>query len=122
MRISLLVQGSPHSSDACRQALQFAKAVIEENHELFRVFFYKDAALIANRSFQVPTDEWNVQEAWQDFARQNNLRLEVCVGAAQRRGVEAPSTESESNSGFEIVGLGQFAEAAMASDRLVTFN
>ncbi|MCY4144490.1 MAG: sulfurtransferase complex subunit TusD [Gammaproteobacteria bacterium] len=122
MKISLLVQGAPHSSTACEQALNFARAVIRKNHTLFRVFFYKDAVSIANSTYQLPSDEWNIQEAWLDFANENNMELMVCIGAAQRRGISEASLPTDGRSGFQIVGLGQFIEATIESDRVVTFN
>ncbi|MYD45595.1 MAG: sulfurtransferase complex subunit TusD [Gammaproteobacteria bacterium] len=119
--ISLLVQGSPFSSHACEQALEFAKATIRNQHKLYRVFFYKDAVLIANRSHKVPSDESNIQHEWIEFASQQNIQLCVCVGACERRGVNNQQG-TDSREGFEIVGLGQLTEAMFESDRLVTFQ
>ncbi len=122
MKISLLVQGAPHSTTACEQALNFAQAVVRKNHTLYRVFFYKDAVSIANGTYKLPSDEWNVQEAWLEFARDNNVELMVCIGAAQRRGISEASLPNDGKSEFQIVGLGQFIEATIESDRVVTFN
>lgn len=122
MKISLLVQGAPYSSYACEQALSFAKAVVRKQITLFRVFFYKDAVSIANRNFELPSDEWNIQKAWLDFAKSNQVELMICIGAAQRRGVGPSIVQSDENEGFKIVGLGQFIEATIESDRVVTFN
>lgn len=119
--ISLLVQGSPFSSNACDQALEFAKAAIRNQHRLYRVFFYKDAVLIANRSHKVPSDERNIQHEWIEFAAQQSVQLCVCVGACDRRGLHIQKGVDSSNS-FEIVGLGQLTEAMFESDRLVTFQ
>ena len=119
--ISLLVQGSPFSSNACEQALKFAKATVRSRHRLFRVFFYKDAVLIANRSHTVPTDESNIQQEWIDFATSEKIKLCVCVGACERRGIHN-SPGAETSTVFDIVGLGQLTEAMFESDRLVTFQ
>lgn len=119
--ISLLVQGSPFNSNACEQALEFAKATVRNGHHLFQVFFYKDAVLIANQSHNVPTDECNIQQAWIDFATTENIRLSVCVGASERRGV-LRTLDTEQDTTFDVVGLGQLTEAMFESDRLVTFQ
>ena len=119
--ISLLVQGSPFSSNACEQALEFANATIRNGHKLFRVFFYKDAVLIANQLHTLPTDERNIQQEWIDFATENSVELCVCVGASERRGI-GNSSGSKSNTAFEVVGLGQLTEAMFESDRFVTFQ
>ena len=117
MKISVLIQGSPHATQACVHALRFAQVAIK-NHLLYRVFFYKDATLIATPKFTIPNDEWNVQQAWRTFANDHRFRLAVCVGAAQRRGIRDIDPSDE----FELVGLGQFVEAVVESDRVVTFN
>ena len=119
-KISLFVQGSPFSSNACEQALEFAKATIRNGHNLFRVFFYRDGVLIANSSHELPTDERAVQQDWIEFANENTVQLCVCVSASERRGVNSPSSPSDST--FEVVGLGQLTEAMFESDRLVTFH
>ena len=119
--ISLLVQGNPFSSNACEQALEFAKATIRNQHRLYRVFFYKDAVLIANGSLKVPSDERNIQHEWTEFASQQSIQLCVCVGACERRGIHYQQ-DTDSRNSFEIVGLGQLTEAMFESDRLVTFQ
>lgn len=119
--ISLLVQGNPFSSHACEQALEFAKAIIRNQYRLYRVFFYKDAVLIANRSLKVPSDERNIQHEWIEFASQQSIQLCVCVGACERRGIHY-KLDADSSHSFEIVGLGQLTEAMFESDRLVTFQ
>ena len=122
VKISLLVQGAPYSSNACEQALRFAQAVIRKNLTLYRVFFYKEAVAIANQTYHLPSDERNLQEAWLNFALDNDVELMVCIGAAQRRGIsDVVSIDGETN-GFQVVGLGQFIDAALESDRVVTFN
>lgn len=120
MRIAVAVHGSPYSSEAAKSALRFVKAAAAQDHEIYRVFFYHDAVLLAcgagNRS---------LQEDWQAFADQHGSELAVCVSAAERRslgtsvhdgGVAATAPH------FELVGLGQLIDAAISADRLVTFS
>lgn len=123
MRISLLIQGSPYGTTACQSAIAFAKAVYEQGHSLYRVFFYKEGVYIGNGEFQTPSDESNIQREWVEFGRTHGLQLNLCVAATQRRGFDA-STDDPSNTSqvFEYVGLGQFTEAMLESDRVVTFR
>ena len=115
MRMSLLVQGSPHATRAPANALGFAEAAVAAGHAIGRVFFYKDAVVVGNR---LAADEEGLREGWQKLAERGDFELAVCIAAAGRRGV----VESESLAdGFAIVGLGQLIEAIEASDRLVTF-
>ena len=117
MQISLLVQSAPVSSPNVDLALRFALAVIAAGHAVRRVFFYKDAAALANRFAESPQDEATPARAWQALAVDHGVELCVCVAAGQRRGV-VDDTLAE---GFEIVGLGQMIEALIESDRTVTF-
>lgn len=115
MRISLLVQGNPHTTQAVANALGFAEAAAAAGHALERVFFYKDAVLVANR---LAADEVRLRERWQALAGRAGFELAVCVAAAGRRGVAEGGSLAP---GFAIVGLGQLVQAMEASDRLVTF-
>lgn len=114
MRVSLLVQGNPHATRAVANALGFAEAAVAAGHALERVFFYKDAVLVASR---LAADEARLRERWQALAGRAGFELAVCVAAAERRGIVDDSLAP----GFAIVGLGQLVQAMEASDRLVTF-
>lgn len=122
LRISLFVQGSPWTSRACRNALNFARALIESRHEIHRVFFYQDAVGISHVAFDTPTDEPNLQREWLDLSRDHQIELAVCVSAAQRRGISSDRDQNTVATGFEIRGLGQLIEAMLESERLVSFS
>ena len=115
MRLSLLVQGEPCTSSAPVNALAFARAAVAKGHEIGRVFFYKDAALLGSR-FTV--DEENLRDGWTTLAAEADFELAVCISAGARRGVVE---EHSLAGGFTIVGLGQMIEAMEESDRLVAF-
>jgi tRNA 2-thiouridine synthesizing protein D len=57
MKLSLLIQGGPLSTNAPSIALQFAREAVNQGHALYRVFLYKDAVHLANRFNSVPADE-----------------------------------------------------------------
>ena len=121
MKISLLVQGAPYSTDACIHALSFAQATIEQKHQIQTVFFYKDAASIMTSSFRVPKDEVNIQEEWKVFALEHRVELNVCVGASHRRGVNQDLDSVPDDNPFVVIGLGVFVEQMSLSDRIVVF-
>lgn len=122
MKISVLVLGSPTETRACHSALSFARAVIESKHELFRVFFYQDAVEICKSSFDESSEELQLQGKWQSFAEQSKVELDICISAAQRRGIGNSEPISNVANRFQIMGLGQLVEAMIESDRLVTFS
>ncbi|MDE0645527.1 MAG: sulfurtransferase complex subunit TusD [Gammaproteobacteria bacterium] len=121
MKISLLVQGAPYSTDACIHSLRFAQATLAQNHQIQTVFFYKDAVSIINPSFKVPKDELNIQDEWKQFALEHRVELNVCVGASHRRGVNQDSDGIQDVEPFVVIGLGVFIEQMSLSDRIVVF-
>ncbi|ACV26988.1 sulfurtransferase complex subunit TusD [Kangiella koreensis] len=126
---SLLVTASPYSSQGQLSAIQFAKTLLEQGHELMRVFFYADGVLVASRLHAPPADEINLTKAWAKLAIEKDIELIACVTAANKRGI-VNVAEAERNAltgnnldpAFEISGLGQLTEAMLNSDRLVTFG
>ncbi|GHA07167.1 sulfurtransferase TusD [Arenicella chitinivorans] len=129
MQINLLVTGDAFSSQAGQSALQFARAAIARGHQITQVFFYQDGVTQASDA-QVPlADEFDAPHAWSRFARQHDVRLVVCVSAAERRGVlnqeqaiDAGKTVFNVHPDFHIEGLGVMHDASFTADRTVTFK
>lgn len=129
MKFSLVIYGAPHASQSAASALRFARALLQQGHEIHRVFFYCDGVHNGSALSAPPQDEADPVAAWQSLQRQHQLDLVVCIAAAQRRGVlsenEASRLEKPAANlaeGFELSGLGQMADAAAGSDRLITFG
>ncbi|WP_062067260.1 sulfurtransferase complex subunit TusD [Cellvibrio sp. OA-2007] len=129
MIFSLAVYAAPYSSQASYSAYKFAMATLEQGHKLHRIFFYQDGAHNATNLASPPQDEFNLQQAWQSLAKDHNLDLVVCIAAALRRGVLNESEAKRYNKPshnladeFTISGLGQLVEAAVVSDRLISFG
>lgn len=129
VKFAILVSEGPYTHEASDSAYQFAKAVLEKGHEIFRVFFYHDGVNNATRLTVPPSDERNIQRNWTELAEKHKLDLVVCIAAAQRRGIldknEAKRQGKDTDNlapGFRISGLGQLIEAGIEADRLVTFG
>ncbi|MDP5211028.1 sulfurtransferase complex subunit TusD [Microbulbifer sp. 2205BS26-8] len=129
MKFSLAVYSAPHSSQSASSALRFARVLLTQGHEIYRVFFYCDGVQNGNTLPAPPQDETNLIEQWQDLQRRHHLDLVICIAAAQRRGVlstrEAKRLEKPAANlanGFELAGLGQLVDAIAYSERLVTFG
>lgn len=115
LRIALLVQRAPLATGAARTALAFARAAVARGHDVWRVFFYKEAVVIGNR---FADDETAIRDEWSRFGATHGVELVLCVSAARRRGV----VEGESLApGFATAGLGVLVETMTASARLVSF-
>lgn len=128
LRYGLVVNGSAYGTQASRQAFQFAQALIEQGHQLEKVFFYQDGVLNASSLILPANDEFNLTKAWQTLAQVHNVELETCVAAALRRGVigqeEAELNKVEQHNlafGFQQAGLGGLATALLKFDRVIQF-
>ena len=128
MDYGLLVMGAPYSSAAPHSALRFAHALTDQGHRLVGVFFYRDGVLNASSLMMPPQDELNLREAWVELHRTHDVRLDVCIAAALRRGVMSEqeakrhaSRQYNMTAPFELTGLGQLLELQQHCDRLVTF-
>ncbi len=129
MKFGILVNEGPYQHQASDSAYQFTRAALAAGHEVFRIFFYHDGVNNGTRLSVPPQDDRNVVERWSELAQQHQLDMVLCVAAAQRRGVldadEAQRHGKDADNiapGFRISGLGQLIEAAIQSDRLVTFG
>jgi tRNA 2-thiouridine synthesizing protein D len=129
MIFSLAVYSAPYSTQANYSAYQFAVAALNQGHTVHRVFFYQDGVHSATNLAAPPQDEFNLPHAWQLLAKTHNLDLVVCIAAALRRGILDDGEAKRYNKPthnlaqeFSISGLGQLVEAAVVSDRLISFG
>ena len=126
----VLVTGNPTTSQAHLSAIRFIKAAIVAGHKISSIFFYQDAVNVANRFVLKPSDEAQLSQEWQTLSSQHNIELQVCVAAANRRGVvdqaEAEQNAIDSHSivdTFKVLGLGQLAAAfSDPTQKLVQFK
>jgi len=129
MNISIAVHGDAADSESPSLALRFARAAVAKGHRIHRVFFYHAGVGLANALVVQPQGETDVAAQWAAFAEEHDIELAVCVAAALRRGVLSnDDAERYERSGpnvrspFRIVGLGQWVDAVVESDRVVTFT
>lgn len=114
---------------AARSALQFARAVLTSGHQISRLFFYRDAVLLASHLGVQPQDESDISAEWRQFIQDNHLDAVVCIAAALRRGV-LDDAEAErwnravanTRAPWELSGLGQWIDAMQIADRAITFG
>ncbi len=129
MKFAIAVYGAPYSHQAPLSAFHFAKAVLDQGHEIYRVFFYHDGVYTGNESIAPPQDEPDIRQMWSSLAADNQIELIICIASALRRGVldrtEADRYEKSNanlDEAFTISGLGQLIDAGLNADRLVTFG
>ncbi len=129
MKFGIVVNEGPYTHEAADTAYQFSKAALEKGHEVLRVFFYHDGVNNGTRLTTPPQDDRHITNRWSELAEQHGLDLDVCIAAAQRRGIvdpdEAKRQGKDANniaSGFRISGLGQLIEVGIQADRLMVFG
>lgn len=129
MKFSIVVYSSPASSQAAATALQFTRSLLDEGHEIYRLFFFSDGVHNTNRLTVSPQDEVNIPAEWHTLINNHELESVACVSSAIKRGIlnkqEADRYELGTPTLFdssEIAGLGQLVDAALQSDRLVQFG
>lgn len=118
----LLITSAPSSIHAWH-ALGLAQALKAKNQD-FRIFFYQDGVTVANNLQWVPDDQRNLSSEWQKL----NIRLPVCVSAALARGITDAENAQRHHihthnlaTSFELVGLGELADAVQSAERLIQF-
>jgi tRNA 2-thiouridine synthesizing protein D len=129
MIYSLLIQSSPDNLSISTSALAFAKALLQRNHSIYRLFFYGEGVLLTTGVAVMPQGEPDIYANWREFIEQHKLDAVVCIAAAAKRGI-LNSTESERHQKsaatlaevYELSGLGQLIDATVHSDKLITFG
>lgn len=129
MIFSICIHSAPTSNQASYSAYQFAKALLVQGHQLHRIFFYQDGIYNGTKLATPPQDELDLYSAWHSLGKEHKVDLVVCIAAALKRGLldeeESKRYQKEAHNlaeGFSLGGLGQLIEAAITSDRLITFG
>ena len=83
----------------------------------------------ANSLAEPTADEFDSGAAWAELAMRHEVKLYVCISAAERRGVinaeqqqELGKPTSNLHPAFDVAGLGVMHDASLVSDRTVTFR
>lgn len=120
---TVLLITSPPTSIHAWHGFALAQALLQKKQDV-RVFFYQDGVNVANRLQWVPDDQRNLSQEWAKLS----IRLPVCVSAALARGITDHENAQRHQlildnlaQGFELVGLGELADAVQRTDRLVRF-
>jgi len=129
MIFSILIYGSPTNSLSVESAYRFTKTALAAGHTIHRVFFYGESVYAASSLSVTPRDEVDCFQAWKELAEKHDLDVVVCIAAALKRGVLDPPEAKRHEKlaynlapPFSLSGLGQLTDAALTSDRLITFG
>lgn len=117
----MLVMGPAYGTQSASCAYQFAQSLLQTPHQLDTIFFYGDGVYNANQFTDPANDEFDLVRAWQALATQYNIKLAVCIAAAQRRGVIQADHDDNFAMHFQLTGLGELSEALSKCDRVIQF-
>jgi len=125
MRYVIAVRQAVYGTQGAFTAYQFAQDVIAQGNEISQIFFLQEGVNNGNAFVYPANDEFNLVKAWQAFSQQHNVPLHLCIAASQRRGIVDNSTallatQMNLADNFVIAGLGEFMQATLQADRLVT--
>ncbi len=122
---ALVVGGPAYGTQDASSAYRFARALVTSEHRLEKVFFYQAGVYNGNLLQAPASDETQLYRLWCELAEQHQVKLELCISAAQRRGlIDQANGEGELYNvkpPFEVTGLGQLAESLLTVDRVVQF-
>ncbi|MFC0322725.1 sulfurtransferase complex subunit TusD [Gallibacterium melopsittaci] len=126
MHYVLSVTQPIYGSQASFLAYQFAQELLQTGHIIDQVFFSQAGVSHGNGFVYPANDEFHLIKQWQQLAQQYHFPLYLCIAAAQRRGVvnsETAFTTKQNNlaQGFVLAGLGEFSQAVLTADRVITF-
>ncbi|MFC0308900.1 sulfurtransferase complex subunit TusD [Gallibacterium trehalosifermentans] len=126
MRYVLSVTQPVYGSEASFLAYQVARALLQAGHIIDQVFFSQAGVSHGNGYVYPANDEFHLVKQWQQLSAQHHFPLYLCIAAAQRRGVvndETAFAKEQNNlaSGFVLAGLGEFSQAVLTADRVITF-
>lgn len=121
----LAIKSPVYGSQGAYLAYQVAEELLQAKHNIRQVFFFQEGVSNANTLVNPASDEINLIEKWQKLAELHRLQLHLCIAAAQRRGIVDEQTSSSDTTnlaqGFTLAGLGEFSQAVLKADRLLTF-
>ena len=106
MEISLIIRTGPDNDSRISLAMGFITAAIEQGHSIRQCFFQSEGVLSATQPGRLA--------AWQRVADKTGAELLLCSQAAEVHEVNASGA-------FQIGGLGALVEAAVRSDRVISF-
>lgn len=107
MKVTLLIT-QPPASPVAGYAIDFAAALLRQQHTITRVFLFAEG--VCNARKEAP-----LAARWQALMRQYQLDVTVCSGSAHQYGV------TDTNSLLPIGGMADWLMATLDSDRLMTF-
>lgn len=114
----LMLHGTPWSNQTVLSACQFAQVALNSGHTISAIFLYQDSVLNAINSLDISSDELNGQSHLLKLQQQHQVKLMLCVTAAEKRGLSELNIPAE----FTVSSLAEFAELTTQADKVIQFK
>ena len=117
MKFTIIIQSSHLQSG--NSAIEYILSAIEKGHRIQSIFFHLDGVYTAARGIDMPSDEMDLSQQWQNLlAEYPDLPLILCSNASLRRGLNAETILP----GFQMGSMGNLVESCDIADRVITFG
>lgn len=123
---TLVLTQSPTTNVSHFLALDFATSLLKQGHTLKRVFFYQDAVYVGLNGQTPVQGQQSLLQSWLLLSNQHKFPLQLCIANAIRRGLVNKQEQERYQlpaqtvaNGFDLVGLGELAEACLEDDRVI---
>ncbi|OCG10203.1 tRNA 2-thiouridine(34) synthase TusD [Gilliamella sp. wkB178] len=118
LNYAIVVMGPAYGTQSAYCAYQFTQTLVTQTaHTIKNIFFYADGVYNGNSYTDPANDEFDLVSAWQQLAETYCFPLNICVAAAQRRGI----IEQNLANHFILTGLSELSEAMAICDRVIQF-
>lgn len=125
---TILVTSAPFETQSAYTALRFSEAALQSGHHINGIFFYQAGVLNSNQFQAGHSDELNLYSRWCKLHQQYATPLQVCVTAANRRGIinqqdaqDLDQPHFNLSAPFEEVGLGELVGLLDQAERMIQF-
>jgi len=119
----VVVVTTPPYSNLTATAINLVEAAINNGIKLDGIFFYQDGVLNASKHHKMPSDEYQACEQWHRIHKEHRVPLNLCITAAEKRGLSDEVDESNAVSSiheyFTVAGLGELAELTINAKRVI---
>ncbi len=108
----IFIQSAPLNSTNGRHAINFCRAAVASGHQIQQIFFYGDAVFHANQHAFPVSGESPILEQWINIKRLSGAPLNLCITAAEKRGLIRGDSPSDSISNeFSVCGMADYFSA-----------
>ncbi|CAL4324076.1 sulfurtransferase complex subunit TusD [Buchnera aphidicola] len=126
---TILVMGSPHSTENAISAFLCAKCLLKnKKNNIKNIFFYGNGVLNANNMINTPIESINLVREWYQLSKFFFIKLYICISSAQEKGILSNEMSKSLgflhgnlHKGFYLTGLSTLVYSMLSSDHFLQF-